>query len=170
MIHLYTGNGKGKTCSATGLAIRALGQGMHVRFVQFMKDSSSGECNILRKMDHCELLCTPPMTRFTFEMSEDELRETREQFAAFCKDLELTEEARPCDMTIFDELATAVTTGLMDAQDALRLVQTASAYGEVAVTGYGGEWLVPYCDYISEIHAVRHPFEKGVGARRGIEY
>ena len=83
MIHLYTGNGKGKTTAAVGMAVRAAGHGMKVLFCQFMKDGTSGELHALRKLN-VEIWCSPVMHKMTFQMNHEEFEQACDTIVRQC--------------------------------------------------------------------------------------
>ena len=171
MLHLYTGDGKGKTSAAVGLAVRALGHDRSVMFCQFMKDGRSGELRILEKLRGVCMLHTPPMQKWLFEMSEEERRQILQQQTETCRMIREKSETEKPDIVILDELATACSLGTVDEEEARNLVDTVSAIAETVVTGRDAPaWLWERADYLSDIHCVRHPYAKGMSAREGVEW
>ncbi|MDO4803601.1 MAG: cob(I)yrinic acid a,c-diamide adenosyltransferase [Lachnospiraceae bacterium] len=245
MIHLYYGDGKGKTTAAMGLALRALGHGMKVVVVQFLKNGKSGELIPLVELG-AKVFSGKPQTKFFREMSEAEREEARQvNNENLRKALSI-----PCDLLILDEACAACRLGMVDedllrsyvehdaplllesnlekpialnqkeikhsvSQDASKArhlksdfreepicssycapmrqarmsekptlldkmdgqknfdtsEETRSAKPEIVLTGREPlDWMVASADYITEMRSIRHPYEKGVRARVGIEF
>lgn len=171
-LHLYTGAGKGKTTAAMGLALRALGHGQRVLAAQFMKDGRSGELAALRQLEGCTVFDARPMTGFTFAMTPEELAQARADQTRNARELaRLIRETAP-QTVILDELAMAVSAGLVAEADARTLISAALSCAETVVTGYSApDWLRAESDYVSVIEAARHPYQtEGLAAREGVEY
>lgn len=171
LLHLYTGEGKGKTTAAMGLALRALGHGERVLIAQFMKTGRSGELNALKQLSGAHIYEAPPIVKFTFKMTPDELRAACAQQARALGELcALAERERP-ELTVLDELALTAQRGLVSEADMWRLIEVCLSYGEVVVTGrYAPDSLRQRADYVSEIVKRRHPFDAGIRARSGVEF
>ncbi len=170
-LHLYMGEGKGKTTAAMGLALRALGHGRRVLVAQFLKDGRSGELEALRAFPGAHVAKVPPTGKFTFQMTQEEREVARaQQIAAIEALIGLVEEERP-QLMIFDELAVTAAIGMVDEKSLWRLIEAGLAHGEVVVTGRSApESLLARADYISEIVKRRHPYDEGLRARKGIEW
>lgn len=169
MLHLYMGNGKGKTTAAVGLCVRASGQGMRVVFAQFLKGGMSGERKPLSEMANVTLIPVPKAMKFTRDMDSDELKEcgrlTMQQFKDACG------KAADADLLVLDELADAIDTGLADEKEVLDFIEHKPYKLEIVLTGHSPSLLlIKKADYVTNMVCVRHPFEKGLTARRGIEY
>ena len=163
MLHLYFGSGKGKTTAAAGLALRALGHGKKVVIVQFLKDGTSGEIEPLRRLGAAVFAC--PNAKFTWLMTP------QEKAAALAHNTQTLEAAlqMPCDLLILDEACAALRTALLP--EALLQKAVLNAPYEVVLTGRDpADWMLQNADYITEFIARRHPYEKGIPAREGIEY
>lgn len=171
LLHLYTGEGKGKTTAAMGLALRTLGHGRRVLIAQFMKTGRSGELAALRQLSGANVYAAPPIAKFTFKMTSEEREEAcAQQGRALSELCELIAHERPA-LIVLDELAIATQLGLVSEQDMWRLIDIALNCGEVVVTGrYAPESLRARADYVSEIEKRRHPYDAGVHARSGIEF
>ena len=169
MIHLYTGNGKGKTTAAVGMAVRAAGHGMKVLFCQFMKDGTSGELLALRKLN-VEIWCSPVMHKMTFQMNHEEFEQACDNMHLSVRALSEKIASLHSDLVIFDELATALGCGMIGDEDARELLQVCGS-AEMIVTGRNApEWLKERADYLCVVESLRHPYEKGISARQGIEW
>lgn len=163
MLHLYFGSGKGKTTAAAGLALRALGHGKKVVVVQFLKDGTSGEIEPLRRLGAAVFAC--PNAKFTWLMTP------QEKAATLAHNTQTLEAAlqMPCDLLILDEACAALRAALLP--EALLQKAVLNAPYEVVLTGRDpADWMLQNADYITEFTAHRHPYEKGIPAREGIEY
>ena len=165
MLHLYWGNGKGKTTAAMGLALRALGHGRRVVIVQFLKDGTSGEIAPLRAAGAAVYAC--PNAKFTWLMDEADKAAAREAYArALGQAL-----AEPFDLLVLDEACAALKSGILDEALLRRAVAFAKNGREVVLTGRDpAPWLQDAADYSTEMRAHKHPYADGVAAREGVEY
>ena len=170
MIHIYCGDGKGKTTAALGLALRAAGSGMRVHFVQFLKGSETSELASLARIPEITVLRCDRNYGFTFQM--DDLQKA--QITA-CHDRMLREAAERLrsggtDLLVLDEFFAAYNTHLIDRARAAELVEHFPAGKELVLTGRDPEVFFLSCaDYDSEIRAVKHPYTRGISERQGIE-
>lgn len=166
LVHLYCGDGKGKTTAAMGLALRALGQGMRVVVVQFLKNGTSGELEPLKKLG-AAVYSGQPGAKFTFQMNaEEKAQATKENNARLAEALQ-----QPCDLLILDEICAARNSGMVDEALAKQAVLERPQHREVVLTGRNPEaWMVEAADYITEMQPRRHPYEQGTPARKGIEF
>ena len=186
MIHLYCGDGKGKTTAAMGLALRAIGHGKRVAIVQFLKNGKSGELAPLKLLG-AFVLSGKPETKFYKNMSRAERDETRH-----LNDENLKKAlAFPCDVLILDEACAACRLGMVDEnllrdyltgtkgrRDSASRTSEAEEFEydernvpEIILTGREpAQWMIDAADYITEMKAERHPYEHGVRAREGIEF
>lgn len=165
MIHLYWGDGKGKTTAAMGLALRALGHRRKVVIVQFLKDGTSGEIEPLRRLGAVVYAC--PNAKFTWLMNEEEKAETRRNATAA---LRLALE-HPWDLLVLDEACAAYENDLVDRELLHQAVASAEKDSEVVLTGRSpADWMQTAADYSTQMRACQHPYTKGVSAREGIEY
>ncbi|NLO84814.1 MAG: cob(I)yrinic acid a,c-diamide adenosyltransferase [Clostridiales bacterium] len=171
-LHLYTGEGKGKTTAAMGLALRSIGHERRVLIAQFMKNGRSGELLALAQFPGVILFEAKPIEKFTSRMNEEELAEEAIVQTAQANELiDLIAAEKPA-ITVQDELGMALHHHLVDDETAQRLIDVALVHGECVVTGrYAPDWLIARADYVSRIMPDKHPFEtEGLHARRGIEW
>ena len=167
MVHIYHGNGKGKTTAAVGLAVRAAGAGLEIMFVQFLKNGSSSEIRIIEKIENIKVQCCKECRKFTFQMNDNEKNAVTE------KHNHMLEQAfkNGADMIILDEFLDAYNKNMLDRSLAEKLITENAENIEIILTGRNpSEKFIETADYISEITAVRQPYEKGIAARMGIEY
>lgn len=172
LVHIYTGNGKGKTTAAVGLGIRAYGNGMKVLMVQFLKGAPTGEIRVLEQLKpDFTFYRGKPVKGFIWNMNEEqkeELRQiTREDFQFAC-DASVKEGY---DLLILDEIMASISNKLLAVEDVVKLIKTKPEKLEIVMTGRNApKELIELADYVSEINPVKHPFEKGIPARKGIEF
>ena len=114
LIHIYHGDGKGKTTSAMGLALRSLGHNHKVVVAQFLKDGTSGECRMLAKHDNLTLLAANPYSKFTFQMTDEEKEQTKQSINRMFKAATQFCINNNADLLILDEICDAITTCMFD--------------------------------------------------------
>ena len=170
LIHIYTGDGKGKTTAALGLAVRCAGHGNRVLIVQFLKSRPTGELKSLALIPGIELLRGKETKKFTFQMTDAEKQEVlREHTALFSKVKEKINTEK-IDLLILDEVLGACNTGVFDKALLLDFLQHKPQELEVVLTGRNpSPEIVNLADYVSEICKRKHPFDKGIPARTGVE-
>jgi len=168
-VQVYTGDGKGKTTAALGLAMRAVGHGMSVYMLQFMKGSSN----------YGELTSAARLPGFTIEQSGRDEFVDRENPAQVDIDLAAAalEKARAAlaggeyDVVILDEINVALDFGLVSLADVLALIEQRPEHVELVLTGRSAHpEVVRAADLVSEVLNIRHHYDAGVEAREGIEY
>jgi len=169
LVHVYTGDGKGKTSAALGLALRALGRGLRVHVVQFIKGHGDyGEHHVARELPGLEMVA---FGRGEFieggSPSPEDMRLAGEAL----------DHARGVlgagrhDIVILDEVNVAVAFGLIRVDDVLGLISSKPPGVELVLTGRGAPpEFVEAADLVTEMREVKHPFKEGIGARKGIEY
>jgi cob(I)alamin adenosyltransferase len=167
MIHIYTGEGKGKSTAAIGLAVRAAGSGKRVVIVQFLKGRKTGEVAALEHIPNITLLRNTRNYGFFHTASgENQANMSDENNANLQKALAL-----PSDLLVLDEACAAYNLGAVDRAAIDQLVLHPSPDRELVLTGRDApEHLRAAADYVSEIHKIKHPFDAGVNAREGVEY
>lgn len=166
LMHLYWGDGKGKTTAAMGLAVRALGQGFKVTVVQFLKSGTSGELESLRTLG-ATVYSGKMGNHFFSKMSPEEQSENRKLYLSFLnKIMESTS-----DLLIMDEACGAWEYDLVDRDLLRRVVECRPAGQEMVLTGrHPADWMIDQADYITEMRCHRHPYEQGIVARKGVEF
>lgn len=170
-IHIYCGDGKGKTTAAIGLSVRAAGRGMKVVIARFLKTEDSGEVGVLRAIPGIQVLPCSRTFGFTFQMTPEEKKEAaayfQDQFRLACREA-VSQEA---DLLILDEILAACNTGMVPEDEVTAFLTARPEKLEVVLTGRDpSDRLTELADYVSEIQARKHPFAQGQKARRGIEF
>lgn len=171
LIHIYCGDGKGKTTAATGLAVRAAGCGMKVLFVRFLKNEVSGELRILDEISEIEVLHLQKSFGFYNTLTAEEKRLAGEVYGQLWSTAARKAASGDYDLLVMDEFMAAYNYGLIPHQEALKFLREKPEGLEVVLTGRNpsGE-LIEVSDYVSEIQKIKHPFDRNIKARRGIEY
>ncbi len=169
LVHLYTGDGKGKTTAALGLALRAAGHGLRVLVVQFLKGGKApfGEVEALRALPNVEVVQFGPGGFVGRDFSFEDGRESAREGLDFARRALRSGEF---DLVVLDEVAVAVRKGLLSEAEVLDLLRERARRTEVVLTGrYAGKALREAADLVTEMRAVKHPFEQGVRWRWGVE-
>ena len=169
LVQVYTGNGKGKTTAALGLAIRSLGHGAKVHIIFFMKGKFPyGEREILTKLPGLsfqvfghEHLIDPN------NVKEEEKEQAREALKAS----KLAIQSTRYDLVILDEINVAYAWKLIDVQDVLELIVNKPSAVELVLTGrYADQRIIDKADLVTNMDEIKHPYRRGIEARKGIEY
>ncbi|MGI6200237.1 MAG: cob(I)yrinic acid a,c-diamide adenosyltransferase [Christensenellales bacterium] len=169
-VHIYTGDGKGKTTAAAGLALRALAHGMRVAWFGFYKDGASGETRVLAQLG-AETHFSWPEGALPWAMDARQAAQAAESQRALLQAARsaLTDGAH--DLVVLDEALSLVHGGLIPAEALAALLSARAPGTETVVTGRAApQALCDAADYVSRIDAVKHPMEAGLPARKGIEY
>lgn len=166
LVHLYWGNGKGKTTAAMGVALRSLAAGKRVVIVQFLKGRESGEVTLLSQLG-AKIFRGKAGQKFVFQMTEQEKAETRKTQ----EENLLAALREPSDLLILDEACAALKLSMVDEALLKRAVLEKPESQELILTGREpADWMEEAADYSTEMHCWRHPYEKGITAREGVEY
>lgn len=166
LVHVYTGDGKGKTTAALGMCARAVGHGLSALIVQFMKTGGTYGENFLRLPG----LTVIPSGHDCLVFSQEITQQDRDKAA---EGLSLARQALVegrYDIVVLDEVNVAIKFGLLQAEEVAETVRSRHEGVEVVLTGrYAPQQLLDLADYISETRAVRHPYSKGVVSRQGVD-
>jgi len=168
LIIVNTGNGKGKTTAAIGTAFRAAGVGFKVKMIQFIKGSwDYGELHAAAKLENFEII--PMGEGFTWETKNKEQdRKVAERTWAAC--MEAIEKGEH-DLLIFDEINNAIAYGYLDIEVVLEGLKKKPKDMHIILTGRDAHAdLIELADLVTEMREIKHPFNEGVYAQRGIEY
>jgi len=172
LIQIYTGNGKGKTTAAVGQAIRALGRGYRVMMVQWLKKNNSGEIPVLKRLgvevlswggDYGKkLIANLPLEDIDKIIQENE---------AFFKQVMEKIKKGKYDLLILDEINVAIKLGLIEEDEVLKWLKNKPPSLEVILTGREAtSQLLAIADLVTEMKKVKHPYDRGVKMRKGVEY
>ena len=166
LLHLYWGDGKGKTTAAMGLALRALGSGKRVVIVQFLKGGKSGEIPLLEQLG-AKIYRGKAGQKFVFQMNDAEKAATRELQNANLR----AAQQEPADLLILDEAGSAWELDMVDKELLKAVVLERPAEQECVLTAHGApDWMLETANYSTEMKCHRHPYQKGIAAREGSEY
>jgi len=175
LIQIYTGDGKGKTTAAFGLALRAAGQGNKVLIYQFLKPPSLdiGERFALQLgavRIRVESLDVPWDMAKSFN-DEKAIAKMRAAISDILERIAQTAEKRFYDCVILDEIVFCLSKGLAKLEDVKKIIDRRDSRVEIVLTGRGAtEELIKMADLVTEMKNIKHPFDKGITARRGIEF
>jgi cob(I)alamin adenosyltransferase len=166
-IQVYTGNGKGKTTAALGLAVRAAGAGLRVYIAQFIKQGDYSEIKALERFSDLITIRQYGMGRFIKgEPRPEDVEKAREGLSAAAAAM----QSGSYDVVILEEANVAVSCGLFPANELLSLMKEKPEGVELLITGRGADpRVIEAADLVTEMHEVKHYFTKGVAARTGIE-
>lgn len=169
LIHLYMGSGKGKTTAAVGLCARAAGRGKKVIFAQFLKGMESGEILSLEKLG---VIIIRSSVRFGWLSQMDELVKTScgEAQRELLRETAAALGDATGALVVLDEVLDALNAGMIDAETLRDFIEHRGAETELVMTGRNPPpWLLEKADYVSDVQKVKHPFDRGIKAREGIE-
>lgn len=168
-VHLYTGEGEGKTITAFGLALRALGHGQRVIVVQFMKGRKNvGEYKIKKKLGK-----NYEVRQFGRKEFIELKNPSKRDYELAKKGLKFAREAlkRKPNLLILDEINLATATGLLKLEDVIDLLKQVPENTVIVLTGRRApKELIEISDLATEMKEIKHPMQRGVPARRGVEY
>jgi cob(I)alamin adenosyltransferase len=166
LVHVYTGDGKGKTTAALGLAIRAAGQGLKVSFIQFIKGEPCGEHLFINQYKPFEIV--QMSIGDSFKKSKKQLIQETQQTLAYASQEILSGKY---DLVVLDEIFVAISQGLIDVKQVQELLDSKPASVELVLTGRNAPPEISQrADLVTEMLMIKHPFTDGTTARRGIEY
>ena len=170
LIHIYTGDGKGKTTAAVGLTIRYAGSGGKVLFSQFLKDNKSSELCILKKIDEVDVVLCNETFGFYSKMDDETKRKAKEAYSNYLSEIINMATKQDFQMLVLDEIIGAYNNNLIEHEFFLEFLRNKPDQLEVVITGRNPQKeLVELADYVSEIIKVKHPYDRGITARTGIE-
>ncbi len=168
--HIYHGDGKGKTTCGMGLCCRAAGAGKRVLIYQFMKDGNGNERRVLEQFPNVSFANAARKVCFSFEMSETRRNEEKRYYADEFARVKDRVRDEGVDVLFLDEILYAVSSGLFDETELIHYLDEKPEGLEVILTGRDPSAEVKSrADYISEIRKEKHPFDRGLTARDGIE-
>ncbi len=171
-IHIYAGDGKGKSTASVGLAVRAAGNNFKVLYTQFLKDGTSSEFNVLRRIPEIEIFQGPVIKKFIFAMNEEEKSETHQACSDYFSAIVDKVKSGNYDLLIMDEIIGSMSVGMVSEDSVIAFLKGKPTDLEVVMTGREpSREIVDLADYYSEIIARKHPYEtEKLQARKGIEF
>lgn len=171
LLIIYTGHGKGKTCAACGQALRAVGQGMRVCLIQFVKNRASGELSALARLAESTGLVEIHQVGSGFSWQDRELTRFREAARAGWQLAQDKIAAGAHDLVILDEFTYLLHFEVLTAAAVLPVLRSRPAAMHLLITGrHPGQELLAAADLVTEMVEIRHPFKKGIPAQKGIEW
>ena len=172
LVIVYTGNGKGKTTAALGMALRAIGYDHKVCMLQVIKGSwHYGEMDSSKKLEpNFELIAVGK--GFVGILDDNSPREEHEKYAAeavrICREKIFSEKY---DVIILDEVNYAITLGLIDVQEIIKIIKEKPSELDLVLTGRDvKEEIVELADLVTEMKEIKHPFKSGIKAKKGIDF
>ena len=171
LLHIYCGDGKGKTSAAVGMAVSAAGCGMKVLVIRFLKTENSGEVEVLRSIPGITVTPCDRTFGFVFRMTEEQKQEAALYYQSRFEAAAKKAVQGQYDLLILDEILASCNYGMVRETSVVEFLQNRPEKLEVVLTGRNpSETFLELADYVSEICMRRHPYEKGIPARRGIEF
>ena len=169
LVQIYFGNGKGKTTAALGTAIRALGSGMKVHLVQFMKSKETGEIKSLEKFQNFSFKRFSPGVWYSAKDSSS--AQANKKSAQEALNHLILSFSKKYDIIIADEILYALQFNLIEEAQVINLINSKPKATELILTGSHKPFpnLFKLADLITEIKKIKHPFDNGIEARKGIE-
>lgn len=170
LIHIYCGDGKGKTTAAVGLAVRCAGRGNKVLLVQFLKSRDSGELYSLAKLPDIEVMRGKESKKFTFQMNEEEKHALLIEHNKMFEQVLAKIKNGGYSLLILDEVIGALNAKVFEMPKLIEFLRHKPENLEVVLTGRNpAPEIVEIADYVSEMRKVKHPMDRGIMAREGIE-
>lgn len=171
LIHLYTGDGKGKTTAAIGLAVRAAGAGMKVVFAQFMKGRDTSELKSLSSLEGITIVRNDKDLGWFKKDDKEQVDSYTQVHNSILDEIETFIMNGECDVLILDEVTYPYNYGIIDKERLQALIEDKTEDLEIILTGRNApEFMIEAADYLTEMKCHKHPYEQGIQARRGIEY
>lgn len=169
-VHIYEGNGKGKSTAGVGLAVRCAGCGFPVVYSQFLKDGSTGEMGILRQIPQITIMVEEKHFPFSFLMTSEQKEEACAYYTALFQKVTAYAVEHQVRLLVMDELLDLCNAQLIDLNLVTEFLKNRPEELEVVMTGRDPKpELVELCDYYTRMEKIKHPFDQGVPARKGIE-
>lgn len=170
LIHIYTGDGKGKTTASVGLSVRFAGHGGKVCFGQFLKDGTSGEIAVLKSIPGISVYSNEEKFGFSFMMNDETKERAQKSYSEYLQYLLKQATEEQCGLLVLDEIISAYNLNFVDHDTLLQFLKHKPDNMEVVLTGRDpANELVQLADYVSDIRKVKHPFDRHIMARDGIE-
>ncbi|ONI43654.1 cob(I)yrinic acid a,c-diamide adenosyltransferase [Candidatus Epulonipiscioides gigas] len=172
LVQIYCGDGKGKTTASIGLGIRAVGSGLKVIMIQFLKSDTSGEIKVLKTLEpNFKTFHFEKQHGFFWELSDEEKSELKNEIEIAMKFAKKVMDTEECDVLILDEILGVIENNLYSEDLLVDFIVSKKDTVELILTGRNvPEKIKDISDYISNITKEKHPMDIGIEARKGIEY
>ena len=174
LVQIYTGDGKGKTTAAFGLALRSAGHGSKVLIYQFLKPASLdlGERKAIESISAIKVEVLPEGWDMRTSFDDKEVvAKVQAAISGALGELAKTASQKMYDVMILDEIVFCLAKGLANLEDVKRIIEERDQRVELIMTGRGAsDELIALADLVTEVKSIKHPFDKGVKARKGMEY
>ena len=170
LIHIYEGDGKGKTSAGVGLSVRCAGSGQRVLYTQFLKDDKSSELKILEQIDGIHVVHCEENFGFTFAMTPETKVQAKKFYTEHFRRVAKLAAEEGSRLLVLDELMAAYNLNMVNQEEVVEFLKNKPEELEVVMTGRDpAKELVELADYVSRIVKIKHPFDRGIPARMGIE-
>lgn len=171
LIHIYTGDGKGKTTAAIGQGVRTFGAGYRVLMVQFLKGDDTGELYSIEKLgEGFELMRFAAINSFYVYLPEEEKLKAKQEAIEGLSFIKNVFSEENYDLVIMDEIMAALYNKMVEVADVVSLIKNKPSHVELIMTGRNApQELLELADYVTEMKLIKHPFQQGIHARKGIE-
>ena len=171
LVQIYTGDGKGKTTAAIGQGIRSAGYGLNVVMVQFLKGGYTGELSTIDKIDNFNIFRFEKERDFVWNLSKAEIEELKKEIRTGYEFIKKIVDEGSCYVLILDEIMGAHYNKFISTVEIIYLIMNKKESMEIVLTGRNVPMeVIDLADLVTEMKMIKHPFEKGIGAREGIEY
>ena len=168
LVHVYTGPGKGKTTAALGLGLRAAGAGYKVHVVQFMKGRRYSEINSIEKLKNFSI-SQHGRDKFVSKENPEKIDiDLAKKGFSYAKEII---KSKKYDLIILDEINVAIDFNLISIDDVLNLIKEKPEKLELVLTGrYADPKIIQIADVVTEMLEIKHPYQQGIQARKGIDF
>lgn len=171
LVQIYTGDGKGKTTAAIGQGIRSAGYGLNVVMVQFLKGGYTGELSTIDKINNFNIFRFEKERDFVWNLSKSEIEELKKEIGTGYEFIKKIVDEGSCDVLIVDEIMGAHYNKFITTDEIIYLIKNKKESMELVLTGRDvPQEVIDLADLVTEMKMIKHPFEKGIAAREGIEY
>ena len=172
LVHIYCGDGKGKSTACVGLAVRQSGiNGAKVLFVQFNKNGNSAEVKVLKKCEGITYMCAEESFGFSWTMSDEDKKRAAVCYTKLFNQAVKIATDEHYNLLVIDEAVSTINNKFIIEDDMLEFLHNKPAELEVVLSGRDpSDALIGAADYVSEIRKIKHPFDQGISSREGIEF
>lgn len=171
-IQIYTGHGKGKTTAALGLGLRAVGNGLKVLMIQFLKGTHTSELTSIATFgDAFQVKRIGEHKKFFWNLTLEEKKVYKEQVQNEIQEIEEILREGSFDVIILDEVFGAITNEMLSTSQLLRIIELKQLHAELVLTGRDApQVIIERADLVTEMRMVKHYYQQGIASRMGIEF